>query len=111
MKKLIFAIVVACISFLATSTTVVANEAAIVWNQGEGQNDISCTFGAGGFSGTGPATAIMTSAGEVLFDCKIKTVDQAPPDDAVRFTGVNGPFGTTCNIVITPSGRANINCH
>lgn len=108
MKKAWTVISSAALSFALLLVSLPAfAEPAFVLNSG--RDGLVCTFFGFGFSGAGDANLVATSSGEESVNCHGE-IDQDPPEETLRFSGVSGPLSTTCNLVITRSGRFNINC-
>ena len=82
---------------------------AFVMNKPDG---LSCVASVAGFLATGPATLVITPSGNVAFICQADVIAGPPlPNNTIRVTGVGGPAGSTCNVVINPAGKLNASCH
>jgi hypothetical protein len=89
-----------------TATMEQAASPAFVLNSG--RDGATCTL-SGVFNGTGHATLVVTNPGRVNFTCNGVVLEPAP-DRAIVSTA-SGPFGTSCKLVVTPSGNFSTNCH
>ena len=85
-----------------------SENAATVVNSG--RDDAACIFNDGTFFGTGSATFVTNNGGNVLYRCAGSLDDASPtPNSAQKIEG-SGPFGTTCQITVTPGGRFSAVC-
>ena len=83
-------------------------DAAPAFVLNSGRDGLTCTL-SGTFSGTGNATLVGNDGGNILFRCG-GSINETPPDSALNLPAT-GPFGTSCKLVITPSGNFNASCH
>lgn len=95
-----------------------AEAAAEVYTHGDG---FLCTLNLVGVPGipngtyVGPTTIVASAAGKRALQCNAVLVAGSPvPTSAERVVGVLTPTpvgDVFCDITVTPSGHANMNCH
>ena len=118
MKYLASSFAVAAAMVLGGANSASSQEAAEILNHADGA---FCYVAFNNFAGipnalySGPATFVGTSEGDVNAQCHASLMNgQAVSDNAERIPGIpfNTPFGLAlCDITLTPSGQANIECH
>ena len=101
------------LALVFTGTVSVFGDGAIVFNHAD--VGASCLFPAFGGTYAGPATLVVAPNGKCNAQCNATLIAGAPVSSATRFTAVivQPPCGTPlpCDVQITPSGKANVNCH